>query len=84
MGNRPPSVAGPFLERVTVTPDADAYRYPVSPSSAEVPADWKSLSWTPAAERVYAPLADTAAGAAITMWEAFRDLLDSTTDRQAP
>jgi hypothetical protein len=27
--------------------------YPVSPSSAEVPADWKSLSWTPAAERVY-------------------------------
>ncbi|WP_217243215.1 hypothetical protein [Streptomyces sp. AC555_RSS877] len=32
----------------------------------------------------YAPLADTAADAAITMWEAFRDLLDSTTDRQAP
>ncbi len=26
--NRPPSVAGLFLERVAATPDAEAYRYP--------------------------------------------------------
>jgi long-chain acyl-CoA synthetase len=52
MGNRPPSVAGLFLERVAVTPDAEAYRYPATPFSAEGPADWKSLSWAQAAERV--------------------------------
>lgn len=51
--NRPPSVAGLFLERVTATPDAEAYRYPV-PSSGQGPDDWKSLSWAQAAERVYA------------------------------
>lgn len=28
--NRPPSVAGLFLERVAATPDAEAYRYPVA------------------------------------------------------
>ncbi|MFJ5728172.1 AMP-dependent synthetase/ligase [Streptomyces paradoxus] len=51
--NRPPSVAGLFLERVTATPDAEAFRYPV-PSSGQGPDDWKSLSWAQAAERVYA------------------------------
>ncbi|MEU3934927.1 AMP-dependent synthetase/ligase [Streptomyces sp. NPDC029044] len=51
--NRPPSVAGLFLERVTATPDAEAYRYPV-PSSGQGPDDWKSLTWAQAAERVYA------------------------------
>ncbi|MFI8895311.1 AMP-dependent synthetase/ligase [Streptomyces paradoxus] len=51
--NRPPSVAGLFLERVTATPDAEAYRYPV-PSSGQGPDDWKSLNWAQAAERVYA------------------------------
>ncbi|MEU0029643.1 hypothetical protein [Streptomyces sp. NPDC006335] len=34
--------------------------------------------------RQYAPLADTAADGAITMCEAFRDLLDSATDRPVP
>ncbi|MER7678718.1 AMP-binding protein [Streptomyces sp. NPDC096934] len=65
--NRPPSVAALFLERVAATPDAEAYRYPVpaapgapaSPERAAAPAghaadDWKSLSWTQAAERVFA------------------------------
>ncbi|OIJ95804.1 AMP-dependent synthetase/ligase [Streptomyces monashensis] len=52
--NRPPSVASLFLERVTATPDAEAYRYPVPPSSGQGPDDWKSLSWAQAAERVYA------------------------------
>ncbi|MFF4467998.1 AMP-dependent synthetase/ligase [Streptomyces sp. NPDC001599] len=52
--NRPPSVAGLFLERVAATPDAEAYRYPVPPASGEGPDDWKSLTWTQAAERVYA------------------------------
>ncbi|MEW2806934.1 AMP-dependent synthetase/ligase [Streptomyces massasporeus] len=51
--NRPPSVAGLFLERVTATPDAEAYRYPV-PSAGQGPDEWKSLSWAQAAERVYA------------------------------
>ncbi|CAL9602775.1 Long-chain-fatty-acid--CoA ligase FadD15 [Streptomyces sp. enrichment culture] len=51
--NRPPSVAGLFLERVTATPDAEAYRYPV-PSAGQGPDDWKSLNWAQAAERVYA------------------------------
>ncbi|MER5832662.1 AMP-dependent synthetase/ligase [Streptomyces sp. NPDC002130] len=51
--NRPPSVAGLFLERVTATPDAEAYRYPV-PSSGQGPDDWKSLTWAQSAERVYA------------------------------
>lgn len=52
--NRPPSVAGLFLDRVAATPDAEAYRYPVPASSGQGPDDWKSLSWTQAAERVYA------------------------------
>ncbi|MFD4346528.1 AMP-dependent synthetase/ligase [Streptomyces coelicoflavus] len=52
--NRPPSVAGLFLERVAATPDAEAYRYPVPPASGEGHDDWKSLTWAQAAERVYA------------------------------
>ncbi|WP_426569546.1 AMP-dependent synthetase/ligase [Streptomyces canus] len=52
--NRPPSVAGLFLERVAATPDAEAYRYPVPVASGQGPDDWKSLSWAQAAERVYA------------------------------
>ena len=52
--NRPPSVATLFLERVSATPDAEAYRYPVPPASGEGPDDWKSLTWAQAAERVYA------------------------------
>ncbi|MET9776849.1 AMP-dependent synthetase/ligase [Streptomyces sp. NPDC006367] len=52
--NRPPSVAGLFLERVAATPDAEAYRYPVPPASGEGPDDWKSLTWAQAAERVHA------------------------------
>jgi long-chain acyl-CoA synthetase len=51
--NRPPSVAGLFLDRVAATPDAEAYRYPV-PASGQGPDEWKSLSWAQAAERVYA------------------------------
>ncbi|MFF8943241.1 AMP-dependent synthetase/ligase [Streptomyces sp. NPDC014864] len=51
--NRPPTVAALFLERVAATPDAEAYRYPVPPSSGTGPDDWKSLSWAQAAERVY-------------------------------
>ncbi|WP_329249613.1 AMP-dependent synthetase/ligase [Streptomyces sp. NBC_01478] len=52
--NRPPSVAGLFLERVAATPDAEAYRYPVPAASGEGPDEWKSLTWAQAAERVYA------------------------------
>lgn len=52
--NRPPSVAGLFLERVAATPDAEAYRHPVPPVSGEGPDEWKSLTWSQAAERVYA------------------------------
>ncbi|MFH8494613.1 AMP-dependent synthetase/ligase [Streptomyces coeruleorubidus] len=52
--NRPPSVAGLFLERVAATPDAEAYRYPVPASSGQGPDEWKSLSWAQSAERVYA------------------------------
>ncbi|MFH8656623.1 AMP-dependent synthetase/ligase [Streptomyces afghaniensis] len=52
--NRPPSVAGLFLDRVAATPDAEAYRYPVPASSGQGPDDWKSLSWAQTAERVYA------------------------------
>jgi long-chain acyl-CoA synthetase len=52
--NRPPSVAGLFLERVAATPDAEAYRYPVPPATGEGPDDWKSLTWAQAAERVHA------------------------------
>ncbi|MEU9626872.1 AMP-dependent synthetase/ligase [Streptomyces luteogriseus] len=52
--NRPPSVAGLFLERVAATPDAEAYRYPVPSSAGQGPDEWKSLSWARAAERVYA------------------------------
>ncbi|MGM9386734.1 AMP-dependent synthetase/ligase [Streptomyces antibioticus] len=52
--NRPPSVAGLFLERVSVTPDAEAYRYPVPDPSGQGPDAWASLSWGQAAERVFA------------------------------
>ncbi|MBK3575693.1 long-chain fatty acid--CoA ligase [Streptomyces sp. MBT65] len=52
--NRPPSVAGLFLERVAATPDAEAYRYPVPAASGEGPDAWKSLTWAQAAERVFA------------------------------
>ncbi|MDO0933066.1 AMP-dependent synthetase/ligase [Streptomyces sp. DG2A-72] len=52
--NRPPSVAGLFLERVAATPDAEAYRYPVPAASGQGPDDWKSLSWAQTAERVNA------------------------------
>ncbi len=52
--NRPPSVAGLFLDRVAATPDAEAYRYPVPSASGEGPDDWKSLTWAQSAERVYA------------------------------
>ncbi|MFF8030859.1 MULTISPECIES: AMP-dependent synthetase/ligase [unclassified Streptomyces] len=52
--NRPPSVATLFLERVTATPDIEAYRYPVPSSSGEGPDDWKSLTWAQSAERVHA------------------------------
>ncbi|MFI7136452.1 AMP-dependent synthetase/ligase [Streptomyces massasporeus] len=52
--NRPPSVAGLFLERVAATPDAEAYRYPTPSSAGQGPDEWKSLSWAQAAERVYA------------------------------
>ncbi|MER7981385.1 AMP-dependent synthetase/ligase [Streptomyces sp. NPDC095817] len=51
--NRPPSVAALFLERVAATPDAEAYRYPV-PAAGDGPDEWKSLSWSEAAERVFA------------------------------
>ncbi|MEU5128980.1 AMP-dependent synthetase/ligase [Streptomyces mobaraensis] len=52
--NRPPSVATLFLERVTATPDAEAYRYPVPPPSGRGPSAWASLTWKQAAERVFA------------------------------
>ncbi|MFD9003812.1 AMP-dependent synthetase/ligase [Streptomyces sp. NPDC059582] len=52
--NRPPSVAGLFLDRVAATPDAEAYRYPVVSASDQGPDDWKSLTWAQAAQRVYA------------------------------
>jgi long-chain acyl-CoA synthetase len=47
-------VATLFLERVTATPDAEAYRYPLPPVSGQGADEWKSLSWAQAAERVYA------------------------------
>ncbi|WP_275464716.1 AMP-dependent synthetase/ligase [Streptomyces noursei] len=56
--NRPPSVATLFLERVEATPDVEAYRYPVPPAAGSGPDDWKTLTWSDAAERVLA----TAAG----------------------
>ncbi|WP_093800900.1 long-chain fatty acid--CoA ligase [Streptomyces sp. Wb2n-11] len=52
--NRPPSVAALFVERVTATPDAEAYRYPVPAAPGRGADSWKSLSWGQAAERVYA------------------------------
>ncbi len=52
--NRPPSVAGLFLERVAATPDAEAYRYPVPAASGEGPDAWKSLTWAQSAEQVFA------------------------------
>jgi long-chain acyl-CoA synthetase len=50
--NRPPSVATLFQERVAATPDAEAYRYPVPAESG--PDGWQSLTWSEAADRVYA------------------------------
>ncbi|ANW20260.1 AMP-dependent synthetase/ligase [Streptomyces clavuligerus] len=52
--NRPPSVAVLFAERVAATPDAEAFRYPVPSASGQGPDEWKSLSWSEAAERVHA------------------------------
>jgi long-chain acyl-CoA synthetase len=52
--DRPPSVATLFMERVAMTPDAEAYRYPVPSASGEGPDDWRSLTWAQAAARVYA------------------------------
>ncbi|MBB5117444.1 AMP-dependent synthetase [Streptomyces eurocidicus] len=52
--NRPPSVASIFLERVELTPDAVAYRYPVPPASGEGPDDWAGLTWRQSADRVFA------------------------------
>ncbi|MEU3215863.1 AMP-dependent synthetase/ligase [Streptomyces sp. NPDC006971] len=52
--NRPPSVANLFIDRVSATPNGEAYRYPVPSATGEGPDDWKSLSWAEAAERVYA------------------------------
>ncbi|WNI15447.1 AMP-dependent synthetase/ligase [Actinacidiphila sp. ITFR-21] len=50
--NRPPSVAGLFLDRVAATPDVEAYRYPVPAGSGAE--RWETLSWSEAATRVYA------------------------------
>ncbi|MFB6983027.1 AMP-dependent synthetase/ligase [Streptomyces scopuliridis] len=52
--NRPPSVATLFIERVSATPDAEAYRFPVPAQAGQGPDEWRSLSWSEAAERVYA------------------------------
>ncbi|MFC9818419.1 AMP-dependent synthetase/ligase [Streptomyces erythrochromogenes] len=53
--NRPPTVAVLFRERVAATPDDEAYRYPVPAAGGQgAPDDWKSLSWSQAAERVFA------------------------------
>nr|WP_202447091.1 AMP-dependent synthetase/ligase [Streptomyces sp. SID5468] len=50
--NRPPSVAGLFLQRVEETPDAEAYRFPVPAGDGSE--QWRSLTWGQAAERVFA------------------------------
>ncbi|MFF2650535.1 AMP-dependent synthetase/ligase [Streptomyces sp. NPDC058045] len=52
--NRPPSVACLFLDRVAATPDKEAYRHPVPPASGVGPDDWRSLTWSESAERVFA------------------------------
>ncbi|WP_046774936.1 AMP-dependent synthetase/ligase [Streptomyces yangpuensis] len=53
--NRPPTVAVLFRERVAATPNDEAYRYPVPATDGRgATDDWKSLSWSQAAERVYA------------------------------
>jgi long-chain acyl-CoA synthetase len=52
--NRPPSVATLFLERVQATPDAEAYRYPVSAAGGGETEEWRSYSWAQAADRVFA------------------------------
>ncbi|MFE4367017.1 AMP-dependent synthetase/ligase [Streptomyces sp. NPDC056835] len=52
--NRPPSVATLFIERVSATPDAEAYRFPVPAPAGQGPDEWRSLSWSEAAQRVYA------------------------------
>ncbi|WP_438306719.1 AMP-dependent synthetase/ligase (plasmid) [Streptomyces sp. HUAS TT11] len=54
IGDRPPSVAALFVERVTATPDAEAYRFPVMSASGQAPDEWRSLSWSEAAAQVYA------------------------------
>ncbi|WKV73994.1 AMP-dependent synthetase/ligase [Streptomyces sp. PCS3-D2] len=53
--NRPPTVAVLFRERVAATPNDEAYRYPVPAAGGQgAPDDWKSLSWSQAADRVFA------------------------------
>jgi long-chain acyl-CoA synthetase len=52
--NRPASVAVLFVERVTATPDTEAFRYPVPPASGQGPDEWRSLTWAETAGRVYA------------------------------
>ena len=44
--NRAPSVAHMFLDRVTATPHAEAFRYPQDRS-------WESVNWQQVGERVY-------------------------------
>ena len=43
--NRPANVAVQFLERVSATPDREAFRFPVGE-------EWRSVSWREAGERV--------------------------------
>ncbi|OEV02715.1 AMP-dependent synthetase/ligase [Streptomyces oceani] len=52
--DRPPSVAHVFLERVTATPDAEAYRYPVPATTPGGSETWGSYTWREAGERVSA------------------------------
>jgi len=55
----PPSVAHLFLDRVTATPDAEAYRYPVEtspgPMDERLPSPtpgWAGVTWSQVAQRV--------------------------------
>ena len=43
--NRPSSVAVLFLERVAATPDAEAYRYPVTAASGQGPDPGFGFHW---------------------------------------
>jgi long-chain acyl-CoA synthetase len=45
-------VAAIFLDRVTETPDAEAFRHPV-PAPGGGPDEWRTLSWAQTAERVF-------------------------------